>query len=441
MTFVSYAQNFEDVMLWRALKHVQNGFYVDVGAQDPLVDSVSLAFYEHGWRGIHIEPIPHYAEKLRQQRPDETVIQAAIGATAGTITFFEIADTGLSTGVAEIAKRHREQGLAVRETAVPCLTLTQALEPYLHRQIHWMKIDTEGFERQVIQGWEGEKIRPWVLVIESTAPSTTEENYGNWEFMVLERGYEFVYFDGLNRYYVSTSHRELLERFDGPPNLFDDFTLSGTQSAPFTTLLNARLAARDGQLVQVQQQLAARDTDLAQTQQQLATRNAELSQIQQHLATRDAELSQTQQHLATRDAELAQTQQQLAARNADIEMICRSLSWRLTKPLRLANRARHSMFASLRRVLRRSIALVRSAPRDLLRHAGVWALNRPRLAAVGRKVLARFPRLRSFFRQKIVVVPSLPPTPTVPLPQSAQGFDLSEDAAHVLRHLQRAINR
>jgi len=30
---------------------VEKGFYVDIGAQDPLVDSVSLAFlWEHGWR-------------------------------------------------------------------------------------------------------------------------------------------------------------------------------------------------------------------------------------------------------------------------------------------------------------------------------------------------------------------------------------------------------
>ena len=35
MTFVSYAQNGEDVVLWRALSHVENGFYVDVGAADP----------------------------------------------------------------------------------------------------------------------------------------------------------------------------------------------------------------------------------------------------------------------------------------------------------------------------------------------------------------------------------------------------------------------
>ena len=52
MSFVSYAQNFEDVMLWRALKHIDCGFYIDVGAQDPVIDSVTKSFYDHGWRGV-----------------------------------------------------------------------------------------------------------------------------------------------------------------------------------------------------------------------------------------------------------------------------------------------------------------------------------------------------------------------------------------------------
>ena len=62
--FVSYAQNFEDIMLYRALKHVQSGFYIDIGAYDPVIHSVSLAFYERGWRGIHVEPNPHYAAPM-----------------------------------------------------------------------------------------------------------------------------------------------------------------------------------------------------------------------------------------------------------------------------------------------------------------------------------------------------------------------------------------
>jgi hypothetical protein len=36
MPFISYAQNYEDVILWRALRHVEKGFYVDVGASGGL---------------------------------------------------------------------------------------------------------------------------------------------------------------------------------------------------------------------------------------------------------------------------------------------------------------------------------------------------------------------------------------------------------------------
>ena len=121
---ISYAQNFEDVMLWRALGHVENGFYIDIGAQDPIVDSVSLAFYEKGWRGIHVEPTPRYAGMLRDHRPEDTVIQAAVGKTAGVLKFFEIPDTGISTADAGIAAGHKERGFEIREITVPSIPLS-----------------------------------------------------------------------------------------------------------------------------------------------------------------------------------------------------------------------------------------------------------------------------------------------------------------------------
>ena len=67
---ISYAQNFEDIMLWRALARVEGGCYIDVGAQSPHVDSVSKVFYEHGWRGIHVEPMAMYAEELQREFQD-----------------------------------------------------------------------------------------------------------------------------------------------------------------------------------------------------------------------------------------------------------------------------------------------------------------------------------------------------------------------------------
>jgi Methyltransferase FkbM domain len=125
--FVSYAQNFEDVMLRRALRHVARGFYIDIGAHDPLIDSVSLCFYETGWRGLHVEPTAAFADKLRAARPDEEVIQAAVSAQDENCTFYEIPETGLSTGSRTIAKQHAKKGFEVRAKHVRCIRLSAIL--------------------------------------------------------------------------------------------------------------------------------------------------------------------------------------------------------------------------------------------------------------------------------------------------------------------------
>lgn len=41
-------------MLKRALKDIDCGFYIDIGANDSEIDSVTKAFYDEGWRGINI---------------------------------------------------------------------------------------------------------------------------------------------------------------------------------------------------------------------------------------------------------------------------------------------------------------------------------------------------------------------------------------------------
>ena len=90
MTFISYAQNFEDVMLWRALKHIPRGFYIDVGANHPEEDSVTKAFYDRGWRGINIEPLLQCHLLLEQQRPLDTNLNLAAGAQDGQLNLFEV---------------------------------------------------------------------------------------------------------------------------------------------------------------------------------------------------------------------------------------------------------------------------------------------------------------------------------------------------------------
>lgn len=239
--FISYAQNFEDVILWRALKHIDSGIYIDVGAHDPVVHSVSRAFYEHGWRGVHVEPMPAFAAALREARPDEVVVEAAISDRAGSLKFYIVDETGLSTGDVTTANAHTSAGRNVHPITSRTLPLSDILDQSPSRDVHWLKIDVEGMEARAIASWQPSTIRPWILVVEATEPNTPNPSHTAWEPTVEKLGYRFVYFDGLNRFYVHQDHAELASAFGPGPNVFDDFVID-TQSTPhFGVLLMQKL--------------------------------------------------------------------------------------------------------------------------------------------------------------------------------------------------------
>ncbi|MBK9925008.1 MAG: FkbM family methyltransferase [Anaerolineales bacterium] len=224
MTFISYSQNFEDLMLWRALKHIKNGFYVDIGANDPKHLSVTKAFYDQGWHGINIDPITY--SLLSRERLRDINLNIAVSNAPGEINFFEVSDSALCTSDPQLAQTYREMGKVVIERKVPTLTLNQVLKEHSQVPIHFMNIDVEGAELQVLQGLDLSLWRPWILLIEATIPTTTTPSFDTWEPLIVSAEYNFAYFDGLNRFYVSKEHSELMDLFHLPPGIFDEFTLS-----------------------------------------------------------------------------------------------------------------------------------------------------------------------------------------------------------------------
>lgn len=226
MSFVSYAQNFEDVMLWRALKHIECGFYIDVGANDPEVDSVTKAFYDRGWHGINIEPVSQWFERLQIQRNRDINLQIAVGAENGEADFYEIPDTGLSTFEKNTADRHaNDRGFTKYQRKIWVETLNSIYQRFNLQKtpIQFLKIDVEGSEKDVLSGIDLKIIRPWIILVESTLPMTQVECYSSWEYLLTSAEYDFVYFDGVNRYYIAREHSELKEHFRAPPNCFDGF--------------------------------------------------------------------------------------------------------------------------------------------------------------------------------------------------------------------------
>jgi FkbM family methyltransferase len=221
--FVSYAQNYEDVYLWRALKHIERGCYIDVGAYDPTNDSVTRAFYERGWRGINLEPTKACFNRFCEARPEDMNLNMAAGSAEGSITLYEVTGTGMSTAVYENALRAQQRGLLFETIDVRATTLNRIWEEFSPAEVHFLKIDVEGGEESVLRGLDLSNHRPWIIVIESVIPNSSEENFASWESILLNSNYSFVLFDGLNRYYLAKEHVDLSSKLSLPPNFFDYF--------------------------------------------------------------------------------------------------------------------------------------------------------------------------------------------------------------------------
>lgn len=212
-------------MLWRALRGVSSGFYIDVGANDPVQDSVTKLFYDAGWHGINIEPLSGCYQRLGRLRERDVNIQALAGREKGVCVLHEFPEEGRYSTVDEsIAKRHeRTLGMRYIKHDLPLLTLTTVCEQYAPKDIHFLKIDVEGHEAEVLRGFDLTRFRPWILLIEATEPNSSDDSSSQWESLVTNSEYVFACFDGLSKFYVAREKQHLVPPLQIPANIFDNY--------------------------------------------------------------------------------------------------------------------------------------------------------------------------------------------------------------------------
>lgn len=409
MRFISYAQNNEDVLLWRALGHVRDGFYIDVGANDPVEHSVTKAFYDAGWRGINIEPLPAHVAAFDEQRPGDVNLAVAAGSAAGTLTLYDVpAVRGWASPERSVADLHRAEGHDVAELTVPVRTLADVCAEHVRGEIHFLKIDVEGFEGEVLRGMDFERWRPWVLVIEATLPNSRETNHASWEHLVTERRYRYAWFDGLNRYYVAEEHPELMASFGIQPNVFDDYIshhLDKAWAANKEATTALRAAEQEGDAARAELHDMIQFAEHLEMEKQDAL--AEIAQLRHDLA--QAHANGQQATLWARDLEARLT----ATHN--------STSWKVTRPLRAAG----SLVIRLRRPGLARRLLTRVTQNQRVRRILIpFLLRHP---ALNRRVSGALQAVKGSLPQPVV---------NIDVPEELRGLPVS--VRNVLADLQRA---
>lgn len=209
---VSYAQNREDIILLGFFPDLKKGFYVDVGANHPVDDSVTMLFYKKGWSGINIEPSISMHKLLSQERSRDVNLRIGISNRQGELKLREfVKGNGLSTFSNEMIAQYSKNPSAVtsvyKDYKVPVQTLESVFEKYKPSLIHFLKIDVEGYEFEVLESNNWKKYRPKVICIEAN------HIIRDWRPMLLSNNYKLVFNDGLNEYYVAGEDASLIKNF------------------------------------------------------------------------------------------------------------------------------------------------------------------------------------------------------------------------------------
>jgi FkbM family methyltransferase len=179
-----YSQYKQDEYLeHKVFKGFKNGVFVDVGAHDGLTINNTLFFErQHNWSGINIEPLPNVYQKLAQNRPNCINLNYAVSSETGMADF--VCNEGYTEMLSGLASQYdsrhhmrrerenRKKGSTTRIIQVQTKRLEDIFQAHDIRHVHYLSIDVEGAELDVIRSINFDKVYIDVIEFECNYPDT-----------------------------------------------------------------------------------------------------------------------------------------------------------------------------------------------------------------------------------------------------------------------------
>lgn len=202
-----FSQNGEDILLEKLLpgKKRKQGFYVEVGCNDPIDISNTFRFYLAGWRGLLIDANAKLIAKNKRIRKKDTVICAAISDQEHIVNFYESTNTSWESTLDVDA--HAALNNYKMQYKPPIQVKTQTLDSifkqYLpnNQQIDILSIDIEGHDYNALISFDIDQYRPYLIIIEIHGFDLYDPTKSEIYTYLTSRGYDFVGYAVWNAYF------------------------------------------------------------------------------------------------------------------------------------------------------------------------------------------------------------------------------------------------
>jgi FkbM family methyltransferase len=212
---LSYSQSGEDLILNTIFYNTQKGVYVDIGANNPYLQSNTHYFYKKGWRGVNVDALPGSMTKFKKVRKQDINIEAAISNDISALTYYTFSSSFYNTFDSKEIERLKTISKLTGKIKIRTIKLIELFESLKIKKIDFMSVDVEGLDLEVLKSNNWHKYRPKVIVIESVAyPYSTREldHIANIKIFLESVGYRFFCNSPTNAFYIEIEFYK--ERFE-----------------------------------------------------------------------------------------------------------------------------------------------------------------------------------------------------------------------------------
>jgi FkbM family methyltransferase len=198
----SFSHFGEDLVIEELINQlgIERGFYVDVGAFDPVIVSNTLLLFKRGWSGINIDVDEQKIERFRRFRPRDWNLACGVSKTSGRKQFAHYAAEYLTRLITE-TDDHSVVGdlpLETFEAETKPLNVIMEDSPFRGQQIDFLNIDCEGSDLEVLESLDFPTYQPRLVAVEAIDPTTSAKIK---EFM-NSQGYAMTHRLGFTRIFV-----------------------------------------------------------------------------------------------------------------------------------------------------------------------------------------------------------------------------------------------
>ena len=196
-----FSQTGEDIII-KFLLEKENGFYVDVGCNDPIDYSNTFELYKRGWTGLNIDANPELIKKFKI-RPHDISVCEAVSDEVKEMVFHEFEQSAVSTLDTSVLEDWKNTWNYKKGRKVITKTLTQILDEHLiQNEIDFLSIDVEGHDFQVLNSLDFEKYNPTLILIEMHQFDIKDYETNKIVHFLDLKGYDLVGFVVMNGYFL-----------------------------------------------------------------------------------------------------------------------------------------------------------------------------------------------------------------------------------------------